>query len=270
MKKTILITGATDGIGKQTALELADRGYHVIVHGRSEAKCLQTIDGIRRHVPSAHLDHCAGDLSSMASVRSLAEQILRKYDALHVLINNAGVFMKERVLTVDGFEMTFAVNHLAPFLLTMLLLDRLKASAPSRIITVSSVAHSRGKIDLEDLPANPKFGGYAAYAMSKLANILFTAELAERLNGTNVTANTLHPGVIRTKLLVTGFGAMDGNESLAEGAATSVFLATDDSVTSVSGEYFVKQKRASVAPAARDGKMQKGLWELSERLTVSV
>lgn len=270
MKKRVLITGATDGIGKQTAIDLVRQGHHVIVHGRSESKCLHTIEEIRHLVPSAVLDYCTGDLSSMASVRSLAENILHRFDPLHVLINNAGVYMKERVLTVDGFEMTFAVNHLAPFLLTTLLLDRLKTSAPSRIITVSSVAHSRGKIDLENLPAGNVFGGYSSYAASKLANILMTNELAERLTGTNVTANALHPGVIRTKLLITGFGAMNGTETLAEGATTSVFLATDDTVASVSGEYFVKQQRASVAPAGRDKTLQKELWELSERLTAMV
>jgi NAD(P)-dependent dehydrogenase (short-subunit alcohol dehydrogenase family) len=262
--KTILVTGSTDGIGKQTALDLARTGATVILHGRSIDRCKAAQAEIQRLTGNADVQFVTADLALLADVRRLAETVKEKFPQLNVLINNAGVFMNERKLTMDGFEMTFAVNHLAPFLLTHLLLDVLKANAPARIVTVSSMAHQRGGVDFKNLQAEKRFDGYAAYSLSKLANVLFTVELAERLNGTSITANSLHPGVITTKLLAAGFN-MSG-ASLAEGAETSVYLATSLEVDGVTGKYFVKKKISSPSPLSHDEKLLKEFWTVSEKL----
>lgn len=267
MKKTMLITGATDGIGKQTALELAATGATVIIHGRSEERCRKTIADIHHSVPDATLEYIVADLSSLKAVRGMGQEIVHRFGQLHVLLHNAGIFMNHRSVTPDGFEATFAVNHLAPFVLTQSVLDVLKQSSPARIITVSSIAHSRGKIDFNDLQSEKRFGGYAAYAMSKLANIYFTTELSSRLKGTGVTANCLHPGVVRTKLLITGFGEMSGSESMSEGAETSVYLSTAPEVETLSGLYFVRKRPHAVSSSASNPLIGKKLWEVSERLT---
>jgi retinol dehydrogenase-14 len=203
--KTILITGSTDGIGRQAALELAALGSRVIVHGRNASRGRTVVEEIQTATGNQNVDLIIADLSSQKQVRQLAAEVLKRYDRLHVLVNNAGVFMNERQVTEDGLETTFAVNHLAPFLLTNLLLDLLKKSAPSRVVTVSSVVHTRGKIDFDNLQAEKRFGSYSAYALSKLANVLFTYQLARLLEGTGVTVNCLHPGVVGTKLLRVGF-----------------------------------------------------------------
>jgi len=179
--KTILITGSTDGIGKQTALMLAQKGHFIIIHGRNEAKCRQAIEEIKNTVSSAKLDFVVCDLSSMKEVRTMAEEIRTRFPQINVLLHNAGVFMTSRQLSVDGFEMTFAINHLAPFLLTHELQELLIKNSPSRIITVSSIAHQRGKFDIENLQAEKRFDGYSVYALSKLCNVLFTYELAEKM-----------------------------------------------------------------------------------------
>ncbi len=186
----VLVTGSTDGIGKQTALELARLGAHVLVHGRSQERAAAARDEIRRQVDNAQVAEIVGDLASLGEVRQLAATLQQRYDRLDVLINNAGVFMNERRLTEDGLEMTFAVNHLAPFLLTQLLMNSLRAAPKARIITVSSVAHQRARVDFYNLQGERNFNGYGAYALSKLWNILFKYELAERLAGTGITANT--------------------------------------------------------------------------------
>ncbi len=265
----ILITGSTDGIGKQTAIELARQGMSVFIHGRSETKCRETIRHIAALVPGARLDFVAGDLSSLHSVRMLASSVKNRTDRIDVLLNNAGVFMNENVMTADGFEMTFAVNHLAPFLLTHELLPLLENGEAPRVITVSSVAHRNGVIDITNLNSERTFSGYGSYAASKLANILFTQELSERLKGKNVTANCLHPGVVGTKLLKKGFNGMNGNETLEEGAETSVFLASSSEVASVTGAYFVRKKISPVSAAANDPVIRKQLWEISERFCYS-
>jgi NAD(P)-dependent dehydrogenase (short-subunit alcohol dehydrogenase family) len=258
----MLVTGATDGIGKQTALELVRKGAPVVVHGRHQERIDRVVEELRAAVPGAKVDGALGDLSSLEAVRALGASVAERFPGLGVLVNNAGVFMKERRTTVDGFEMTFAVNHLAPFLLTRLLLPVLERGGHGRIITVSSVAHSRGAIPFDDLQRTGRYDGYNAYAQSKLANVLFTQELARRLDASRVTANSLHPGVIHTKLLFEGFGMTRAGE-LTEGAATSVFLATSPDVEHVTGKYF---DRSVVARQTVDDAAARRLWEVSSRL----
>ncbi len=262
--KTILITGATDGIGKQTATELGKQGHTVLVHGRSEAKAeaavaeLQQTTGHKRFIP------VAADLADLAQVRTLAEAVTTAHPALDVLINNAGVFMKQKQLNGAGLELTFAVNHLAHFLLTGLLLPRLKEAAHARIVNVSSVAHTRATWDENNLNAERLFDGYAAYALSKLCNVLFTLQLASKLKGSTLTCNTLHPGVITTKLLKTGFGV--SGSSLNEGAETSIYLATSETVQKSNGKYFVKKREANMNPIVNDVAVREKLWVRSEQL----
>lgn len=266
-RKTVLVTGATDGIGRATALALARAGLRVLVHGRSASRT----EAVLRELPGAGHEAVLGDLASLADVRRLAAEVAGKAPVLDVLLHNAGVFEKTRVLTVDGLERTFAVNHLAPFLLTELLLPNVVAAPAGRVVTVSSVAHQRATLDLGDIGfERAPYEGYAAYARSKLANVLFAFELARRLAGTNapgaahVTSNALHPGVITTKLLRAGFG-MDG-ASVEDGAKTSVFLATSPDVASVTGTYFADARPAKASALANDPRLAADLLALSARL----
>ncbi len=261
--KIMLVTGATDGIGRATALELARRGALVILHGRSLDKLEQTQEEIARQVPGALLEIAQADLASLEQVRGLALEVEARFDRLDVLLHNAGVFMKERQLSADGFEMTLAVNQLAPFALTWELLPLLEESA-ARVVTVSSIAHRRAQIDFDDLNAEKSFDGYRAYAQSKLANILFANELALIAAG-KLTSNSLHPGVITTKLLQAGFDATGADP--ASGAATSVYLATSPDVAKISGKYFSDNRPAPLAPQALDLTAQKRLWEICENWT---
>lgn len=260
----ILVTGATDGIGKQTALELARTGATVLVHGRNPERGARVVEEIRHATGNQHVSLVLADLSKMAEVRHLAETIKTQTPYLDVLLHNAGTMMKKWVLTEDGFETTFAVNHLAPFLLTHLLLDHVKAAAPARIITVASTTHKQGRLSFDNLQGEQTFTTYAAYSTSKLANILFANELAERLQGTGITSNSLHPGVIGTKMLREHYH-MDG-DSVKVGAETSVYLATSPDVATVTGKYFVRKQIAPVAPAATDVEFRKRLWHESENL----
>jgi len=262
--KTILITGSTDGIGRQTAIELAHSGHKVIIHGRNPERVKTVFDKIQKVTGNDGLDYVIADLSSLAEVRKMAETIKSKYSVLDVLINNAGVFRRHKELSKDGYEMTFAVNHLAHFLLTNLLFDTIKNSDKGRIVTVSSMAHS-SDIDFDNLQGEKFFDGYTAYAYSKLCNILFTFHLAEKLSGTNVTANCLHPGVISTKLLHAGWGM--GGGSLKQGAETSVYLATSKDVENISGKYFVSKRPAHPAAISYDAETQKRLWDISLDMT---
>jgi NAD(P)-dependent dehydrogenase (short-subunit alcohol dehydrogenase family) len=256
-----LVTGATDGIGKQTALELAKTGATVLVHGRSEPRAIDTVKALGKgdFVP------VWGDLSSLAEVAALADRVLQKHPVIDVLLNNAGVFMKERKLTADGFETTMAVNHFAHFVLTHRLLPALKAAKQGRVVHVSSMAHMRGGIDLGDLTFAKDFSGYGAYSASKLANVLFSNALAARLKSTKVTSNSLHPGVIKTKLLKTGFGS--GGASLESGTVTSVYCATAGELSRVSGEYFSDGQQAVASREGRDVKLQEAFYALSCKLT---
>lgn len=264
--KIVLVTGSTDGIGKQIALELAKLGATVLLHGRSAERGEKALADIRAACRDPHLDFFLADLSSQRQVRLLAAQVQARYDRLHVLINNAGVYTKRREFTEDGLELTFAVNHLAPFLLTNLLLERLKKGAPARIITMSSMLHQRSLVDFNNLQGERFYDGNQAYGLSKLGNVLFTVELAQRLQGTGVTANCLHPGAINTKMLRAAFSGMQG-ESVAAGAATPVYLATAPEVAGLSGYYFDNKRSAKPSPLAQDLELRRKFWEVSASLT---
>lgn len=262
--KTALVTGATDGIGKQTALALARLGAQVLAHGRSRARAEAAAEEIRRASANDRVAPIAADFASLRQVREMAGDILAEYERLDVLIHNAGVFMTERRLSEDGMEMTLAVNHIAPFLLTHLLLDLVCRSAPARIIVVSSTTHQSARIDFERLNGPGPFDGHEAYAMSKLANVLFAFELAERLAGSQVTVNALHPGVIDTKLLRTGYGAQGAG--VEAGAVTPVYLASSPDVATITGQYFARQRIATPSPLVQDRELRRAVWEASARL----
>ncbi|UCE06920.1 MAG: SDR family NAD(P)-dependent oxidoreductase, partial [bacterium] len=230
---------------------------------REQERCKKTLKEIKSVTGNNRLEFFVADLSSMAQVRNLADEINSRYKNLNVLINNAGIIENRRKLTEDGFEMTCAVNHLAYFLLTGLLLDLLKKSAPGRIVNVSSMAHS-SYIDFSNLQGEKYYDGWQAYSLSKLCNILFTYELAERLKGSGVTVNCLHPGVIDTKLLRTNFS---GGRPVAEGSKTSVYLATAPELENVTGKYFVDKRETRAASISYDSKVRKKLWEISEQMT---
>jgi NAD(P)-dependent dehydrogenase (short-subunit alcohol dehydrogenase family) len=258
----MLVTGATDGIGFHTALALAQQGLQVLVHGRSEAKANDAVSRLKQAGAEAVAPVWA-DLSSMRQVRALADQVHALAPALDGLVNNAGVFMTEASTTEDGFEATVGINHLAPFLLTHALLPSLSAARSSRVVNVSSVAHARGRVEVRDVPVPRHFEGYAAYASSKLMNVLFTHELARRLSakGLHVTVAALHPGVITTKLLQKGFGM--GGATVQSGAQTSVFCATAKSLEGVTGRYFSDSREVSCAPHATDPALERALYEKS-------
>jgi retinol dehydrogenase 14 len=274
--KSVLVTGGTGGIGKATAIGLAVLGARVGITGRDQARTEAAAASIRAAAGSPAVDAFAADMSVQAGVRRLAAQVADTYPRLDVLVNNVGGFWAHRHVTADGLERTFALNHLAPFLLTNLLLARLTASAPARILTVSSGAHARGRIDFGDLQGERNYSGQRAYSQSKLANVMFTYELARRLDGTGVTATVLHPGVVRT-----GFGAEDREAYLAvlirvarvfmktpaQGADTPVYLASSPQVEGISGRYFVNRKPKTSSNASRDTTAAARLWQVSAELT---
>lgn len=267
--RTVLITGSTDGIGRATARALAAAGMKVILHGRTKPKVDATLAQLTGELPGAELEGVSFDLGSQVAVRRGAQQILERVPELHVLINNAGIFANERTLTDDGVELSFAVNHLAGFLLTELLGERLIASAtesPSRVINVSSIAHTRGRIHLDDLHLAKAFTGYAAYAQSKLAQVMHAISLAERSDPAKLVAYSLHPGVIGTKLLRHGFGPVAG-ASVESGATTAIRLAGATSVDDPSGSYFSDGSATPPATTARDAAARQALWQASLRLT---
>ena len=273
---TVLVTGGTGGIGLATATGLAALGARVGIVGRSAARGAAAADGVRRRVPSAQVDVFEADLSAQAEVRRLASEVKEAYPRLDALVNNVGGYWAHRHVTADGLEHTFALNHLAPFLLTHELRDLLIASAPARVVTVSSGAQSMGRIDLDDLQGEHSYRGQHAYNQSKLANVLFTYELARRLDGTGVTASVLHPGVVRT-----AFGREDSGRFMRlmlplvtpfmktpdKGAATSIHLASSSEVAGVTGAYFanLRPKRSSKASYDRD--LAGRLWAASAALT---
>jgi len=269
MTRTVLITGSTDGIGRATARALAAAGVKVIIHGRTKPKVDAALEQLLGELPGAEIEGVSFDLSTQTGVRRGAAAILERLPALHVLVNNAGIFASERTLTDEGVELTFAVNHLAGFLLTELLAERLIASAteaPSRVINVSSIAHTRGRIHVDDLTLSNAWTGYAAYAQSKLAQVMHAASLAEKHAAAKLVAYSLHPGVISTKLLRQGFGPVAGS-STESGAKTSVRLAGATSVDDPSGSYFSDGSATPPAQTARDAKARAALWEASTRLT---
>jgi retinol dehydrogenase 14 len=272
--KTVLVTGASGGIGKATALGLATMGAHLAIIGRDRGR---TEDAARqiRTAGSGQVDVFVGDLSSQSEVRRLADEALRSLPRIEVLVNNVGGYWDTRHITADGLEHTFALNHLAPFLLTNLLLDRLKQSAPARVITVASHAQALGQIDFDDLQGERSYSGARAYNQSKLANVLFTYELARRLQGTSVTANALHPGTANTS-----FGAEDPRriqrvlipflrpfmKSPAQGAATSIQLASAPDLEQVTGRFFADGKPKRSSKRSYDETTAVRLWQVSADL----
>jgi NAD(P)-dependent dehydrogenase (short-subunit alcohol dehydrogenase family) len=263
--KIILVTGSTDGIGKETARQLAQIGATVIVHGRHADRCEATRDEIRSATGNPRVDFVSADLSSQRQVRRMAAEIIARYDRLHVLINNAGVIVLQRQISEDGVELSFAVNHLAPFLLTHLLLDLLKRSAPARIVNVSSTVHYDAPLKFDNLQGERRYNGVEAYKVAKLGNVLFTYELADRLKDSGVTVNCLHPGVVATKLLDIGWGWSNGL-SPAQGAALSVYLATSPEVEQVTGRYFEGKSAGGASPKATDVKLRRKFWGISAQL----
>jgi NAD(P)-dependent dehydrogenase (short-subunit alcohol dehydrogenase family) len=269
-----MVTGASAGIGKATALGLAKMGASVVMVCRSRARGEAALAEIKRETGNNSGSLLLADLSSQASIRQLAVSFKAQYPTLHVLINNAGIVHRKRVLTVDGLETQFAVNHLAYFLVTNLLLVVLKASAAARIVNLSSQAHRGASIPFDDLQSAKSYSPYRVYTQTKLANILFTYELARRLAGTGVTTNCLHPGVIATKLLSDALGLPKSlrfatsaiGASPKKGARTSLYLATSPEVEGVSGKYFVNSAEAGSSRNSHDEGAAQRLWDVSARL----
>src|SRR5712692_7669681 len=273
--KVCLVTGGNSGIGRETALGLARLGATVVIVARDRAKGEAALSEIKRQSGNENVDLLVADLSSLDSVRQLAQEFRGKYSKLHVLVNNAGVFLPRRFVTADGFESTFATNHLGHFLLSNLLLDMLKASAPARVINVTSDAHKGAQIDFEDLMGEKKFSGFKAYGQSKLANVLFTYELARRLEGTGVTVNCLHPGVVRA-----GFGKDAGGlfsigvrvvspfmMSPEKAARAAVYLASSPELEGITGKHFSKSKEEKSSRESYDQATADRLWQVSAELT---
>ena len=272
--RTVLVTGGSGGIGRATALGLAAMGAHLAITGRDRGRAEDAAREIRA-AAAGQVDVFVADLSSQSEVRRLAGEVLQRLSRIDVLVNNAGGYWNTRHVTADGLERTFAVNHLAPFLLTSLLLGRLKQSTPARVVTVSSNVQALGRIDFEDLQAERSYSGARAYNQSKLANVLFTYELARRLQGSSVTANALHPGVARTAL-----GAEDPRavqrllmpvmrpfmKAPAQGAATSVYLASAPGLEQVTGRFFAGRKPRKSAKRSYDQAVAAQLWQVSADL----
>jgi retinol dehydrogenase 14 len=273
--RTVLVTGGTGGIGKATALGLATMGAHLAITGRDRGRAESAAREIRA-AGGGQVDVFVADLSVQSEVRRLAEEVLRSLSRIDVLVNNAGGYWNTRHVTADGLERTFAVNHLAPFLLSSLLLHRLEQSAPARVVTVSSNVQAMGRIDFDDLQGARSYSGARAYNQSKLANVLFTYELARRLQASSVTANALHPGVVRTS-----FGTEDPGrvqrlftpfmrpfmKAPARGAATSVHLASAADLEQVTGRYFAGSKPRKSAKRSYDEAAAARLWQVSAGLT---
>jgi retinol dehydrogenase-12 len=276
--KTCVVTGGTSGIGKEIAAGLAGMGASVVLVGRSKSKCEEAASEITRRAAgnNASISYLLADLSSQSSIRTMAQAFLDRHQRLDVLVNNAGIFNARHEMTEDGIERTFAVNHLAPFLLTGLLRDRLLASNDARIVTTSSIGHRGVAIDFSDLHfKRRRYSGFEAYRQSKLANILFTRELARRLKDSSATANCFHPGGVRTSLAggnpwyyqLAWHAAAPFLLSAEKGADTGIYLASSRDLNGVSGKYFVKRRVRVPSPQAQDDDAALRLWKASEELT---
>ena len=274
--KICLVTGATSGIGQMTATALAAQGAELIITGRNQLKTEQTARQIKSETGNQAVHYLLADFSDLRQVRDLASSFKERYSRLDVLVNNAGAYFNTRHQTPYGVEITLLVNHLAPFLLTNLLLDTIKASGPSRIVNVSSDAHQYDTMNFDDLSFRRGYFGMKAYARSKLANILFTYELARRLDAGVVTVNALHPGHVATDIFKTNFSFVGpalkwvmGFFALTptQGADNTIYLASSPAVSGTTGKYFVERQAVQSAPISYDEKISSRLWELSERLT---
>jgi len=276
--KICLVTGASSGIGKATALGLAKKGATAVMVCRDAHKGQAALNEVKRKSGNNSLDLLVADLSSQAAIRSLADEYRSKYQHLHVLVNNAGVYYTKRHVTVDGLEAMFTVNYLARFLLTNLLLDIIKKSAPARIINVAGAYHAKGKINFDDLQGEKAFDGQRANHQSKLADVLFTYELARRLEGTGVTVNCLHPGMVATSLVDKDKDfpmffkllyklSKPLMKSPAKGAETTLYLASSPEVEGITGQYFVNKKISPSSPESHDTQLAQRLWDVSAQLT---
>lgn len=271
-EKTIIVTGANTGIGKETARGLATLGATVVMVCRDGQRGEAAQHDIKQTTGNDRVEVMICDFSSLSSIRQFAEAFKQRHNRLEVLVNNAGVVLRERSMTEDGFESTFAINHLGYFLVTKLLLDVLKKSAPARIVNVASTAHKYARLDINAWVTGRDFSAFGAYANSKLANILFTFELARRLEGTGVTANCLHPGGVGTNLfrgLPKFLQALIKLVTMSpeRGARTSIYLASSPEVEGVTGKYFARRKEAKSSESSRNKEVARQLWELSEELT---
>lgn len=272
--KTILITGASGGIGLHSAIGLAKLGANIVMVGHNERRTVQAVELVKAQTGNQSVSYLLADLSSMQEVRRLAQEFKDKYKSLDVLLNNAGAIFLTRKVSVDGYEMSLALNHLNYFLLTDLLLDMLKSAPSARIVNVSSRAHYRGHINFDDLQSRHGYNGMRTYGMSKLMNVLFTYELARRLQGTNVTANCLHPGFVASNFagnngwfVRLGMSFMSGRISVEDGAKCSIYLASSPEVQGMSGKYFnydLKETRSS--DESYDLAVASRLWDVSEKL----
>jgi NAD(P)-dependent dehydrogenase (short-subunit alcohol dehydrogenase family) len=273
--KICLITGATSGIGQAAAMGLAKKGATVIVAGRDIKRCQSTVAHIQQETGNFHVDYLLGDLSIQAQVRKMTENFKSRYQRLDVLVNNAGAIFLRRKVSPDGIEMNFALNHLAYFLLTNLLLDTLKASAPARIVNVASNSHYGQHLDFDNLELKHGYNPLRAYGRSKLCNLYFTYELARRLEGKCVTVNAMHPGFVSTNMgvnngwLVKLFLPLIHRNSLTpeQGASTAVYLASSPDVEGVTGKFFVRERERKSDPVSYDESAARRLWEVSEKMT---
>ena len=271
--KICMITGANSGIGKATAVGLAEMGARIVMVCRNKERGESAQQEIIEKTGNKNVDLLICDLSSQEQIRKLVSEFKQKYHNLHVLINNAGIVLSKRILSVDGIEMNFAVNYLAPFLLSNLLIDVLKKSAPSRIINVSSGVHKMASMDFDDLQGeNKKYGAFKNYGVSKLALTLFTYELSRRLEGARVTVNAVHPGVVRSNLgrdqpaFSRGF-QKTFFKSPRKGAATSIYLASSPDVEDLTGKYFIKKQPKKSSDESYNEEYAKRLWEISAEMT---
>jgi retinol dehydrogenase-12 len=274
--KTVLITGATSGIGLATAKELARMGANVVLVGRNLEKCVSASAQITQLSGNGRVEYILADLSTRSGVQTAAREFLSRHSRLDVLLNNAGVFLMTREVTIDGFEMTFALNHLGYFYLTYLLLDTLKETGASRVVNVSSDAHRGAKIDFEDLQNERNYAGFSAYGKSKFANVLFTYELSRKLAGTQVTTNALHPGFVASE-----FGKNNGGflrfamklmkpfqKTVEQGASTSIYLASSLKMAAVTGKYFADSMEVKSDPLTYDQSAAEMLWQKSLEMLV--
>lgn len=275
-----MVTGATSGMGQVIARKLAQMGATVIIVGRSRERGIETLQRIVSATGNASVELMLADLSSQKEICQLAQQFKSRYQHLHVLVNNAGAWITSRQESIDGIEMTFALNHLGYFLLTNLLLDTLKASAPARIINVSSYGHKRTKMNFDDLQAKQGYNGMQTYRQSKLSNVLFTYELARQLAGTGVTVNAVNPGLVATRFGLNNFGVIPARivnllirvyglvgTNAEQGAQTSIYLATSPNVEGITGKYFEKQTAVPSSEESYDPATASRLWQVSEAMT---
>ena len=262
--KIVLITGSTDGMGKQAAIDLIKKGYYVIIHGRNKEKAEKIAKEIKDVTQSNMIGEVWADFTNLEQVRKMAEQLHEQYDRIDILINNAGVYQSSLQLTEDGLEYTFVINHLSHFLLTNLILDLLKKGTKSRIVNVASQVQLNN-INFDTLNAEKGFSGSHAYALSKTCNIMFTYDLAEKLKDTGITVNCLHPGVINTKLLSVGFGPI--GQSVNAGAKNEIWVATSPTLDDVTGKYFKNKIVQQSSDVTYDKTARTRLWEISEKLT---